>query len=371
MKKFLVLALIVVSCQYNPQEINSKFIQNNQINYASGFALETSENITKVEVYNPWANNAVLSRYVFTKDKTYSPVVGEVVVHVPIKSGVFLSSTYLGMLAMLDAREVVAGCTNPNWIYDSLLYKRFLDGKIKHLGSDIQVTAEKVIGAKPEIVMKYIFQGADPADKMINEVGIPIVYNIEFMENSPLGRAEWIKLVGAMLDKTALSDSLFEEIEMKYLALKNLAKKSESIPSVIDGSSFKGTWYAAGGRSFVAQLINDANASYYWSTDTTIGSLPLSFEVVLQKQGEADYWINCNAAAFTEILAVEPRCELLSSYRNSNVYHFNKRVNPEGGFDYYETGVIRPDLVLHDLLVILHPELLSETEETYFYKRLD
>jgi iron complex transport system substrate-binding protein len=371
MKNYFFFALIIASCQSGQQNKNSHFISHNQVKYAKGFALETFDNYTKVEVYNPWANNAVLSKYVFVNDSSYSPLENEVVVHVPVSKGVFLSSTYLGMIAMLDAREVVTGCTNPNWIYDSILYSRYLAGHIKHLGSDIQVTAEKVIGAKPDVVMKYIYQGEDPADKMIKEVGIPIVYNIEFMENSPLGRAEWIKLVGTMLGKFSMADSLFNEIEEKYLSLKELAKTSQNSPSVLDGSSFKGTWYAAGGKSFVAQLIQDANATYYWAEDTTQGSLPLSFEVVLQKQGGADYWLNCNASALNEILVVESRCELLESFKNKNVYHFNKRVNLEGGFDYYETGVIRPDLVLHDLLVILHPELFSENKETFYYEKLD
>lgn len=371
MKKILFLALISISCQSNREENNTQFITNNQVKYAEGFAIESTKEATKVEVYNPWAGYEVLARYAFVKNANYKPIANEVVVQVPVKEGVFLSSTYLGMLAMLNSREVVKGCTNANWVYDSILYKKYKNGEIYNIGNDMQVTAEKVIGAKPDLVMKYIYQGEDPADKMIKKIGIPIVYNIEFMETSPLGRAEWVKLVGAILDKQEMADSIFGSIEEKYNELKTLAQSSDISPTVLDGSSFKGTWYAAGGKSYVAQLLRDANATYYWADDTTRGSKPLSFEIILQKQGNADYWLNSNASGLNEIMAIESRCELLTAFKNKNVYHFNKRVNPEGGFDYYETGVIRPDLLLHDLLVILHPGLFNEEQETNYYIRLN
>lgn len=371
MKKILILSLIVTACQSDQRQVVNSFISNNQVKYAQGFAMEKIGDVTRFEVYNPWFDNAVLARYAFVKDDKYKAEHNEVVIKVPIEKGAFLSSTYLGMIAMLDARNCVAGCTNANWVYDSVLYQKFKRGEIVNIGNDVQVTAEKVIATKPDAVMKYIYQGEDPADKRIKEFGIPIVYNIEFMETSPLGRAEWIKLLGALVDKSFLANSVFDEIEQNYHALSALALKSREKPSVLDGSSFKGTWYAAGGYSYVATLLKDANADYYWAADTTIGALPLSFELVLQKQGESDFWLNCNAESFNGILAVESRCELFSAFQNKNVFHFNKRVNPEGGFDYYETGVIRPDLILHDLLIILHPELFTEEAETYYYKRLD
>lgn len=370
MKKLLFLTLIVTACQSGEKQTDA-FITNNQAKYAQGFAMEQVDDVMRIEVYNPWSDYAVLARYAFVKDAKYEPTHNEVVVKVPIEKGAFLSSTYLGMIAMLDSRDLVTGCINANWIYDSALYSKYKNGEIINIGNDIQVTAEKVIATKPDAVMKYIYQGEDPADNMIKEFGIPIVYNIEFMETSPLGRAEWIKLVGALVDKSILADSVFTEIEHKYNELKHLAQKAEHRPSVLDGSSFKGTWYAAGGNSYVATLLKDANAEYYWEKDTTRGSLPLSFEVVLQNQGTADYWLNSNAGALNEIIAVESRCELFNAFRNKNVYHFNKRLNPEGGFDYYETGVIRPDLILHDLLVILHPGLFAVKPETYYYKRLE
>jgi iron complex transport system substrate-binding protein len=130
-------------------------------------------------------------------------------------------------------------------------------------------------------------------------------------------------------------------------------------------------WLAVGGKSYVAQLLTDANVNYYWSADSTAGGLPLSFEAVLQKQKNDDYWINANAGSLAEILSVEPRCAMFKAFQSGKVYHYNKRVNPEGGLDYYESGVVQPDVLLKDMLLIFHPGLFNADSETVYWKKLN
>ena len=365
---YLLLLFLITGCSYQEQKSSQSQLQNSNLKYARGFSIDKYKGRTLVQVYNPWNDNSILATYeLIPKGKT--ALTNYKSIQIPIETTACLSSTYLGMIAMLDARKSVIASSNANWIYDSILYQKYLDSKITNLGNDMTTSAEAVIGDNPDVVLKYIYQSPDPIDPIIEGAGIPVVYIIEFMEEHPLGRAEWIKLVGALLDKEAMADSIFNSIETNYKEYSLKANLSPYSPKVLDGTLYKGTWYAAGGKSFVASLLKNAGSLYLWHNDSTTGSIPLSFEVVLKKQAEADFWFNANAGSLNELRTIEPRCEVLNAFQKGNVYHYNKRVNPNGGLDYYESGVIRPDLLLRDLLVILHPGYINA--ETVYYKRLE
>ncbi len=339
-----------------------------ELKYARGFSISHEGDVTVVEVYNPWDNYKLLSRYKLIRSEDALSQTNDLI-QVPVGRIASLSSTYTGMLSILDARDKLIACANANWLVDSALYARYINGELFDLGNELNTDAENVLSKNPGVVLKYIYQSPDPIDPILLKAGVPVVYIIEFMEDHPLGRAEWLKLVGALLGKEALADSIFQVIELNYLTYKNLAAKDTNMPFVLDGTIYKGNWFAAGGKSFVAQLISDANAGYAWSNDSSRGSLNLSFEAVIHRQQDAEFWINASAASLQEIETIEPRCKILQSFQQGQVYHYNKRVNPNGGLDYYETGVVRPDLLLRDLLIILHPGTIDE--ETVYYKKLE
>lgn len=368
---FFISNLLLLSCSRFTDEQPAVKLKGNQIKYAKGFAMSTQGDKTLVEVYNPWQNDEILQKYVFAKDSVDVPDSLGTLIITPTNKMALLSSTYVGMVAMLDTREVVQSVANANWICDANLFHDYIDGKITDLGNDLNINPEVVILKHPDVVMKYIYKGPDHVDDMFSNAGIPVVYNIEFMEEHPLGRAEWIKLVGAIVGKKEKADSLFNVIERNYFKYKNLAKTAVDTPSVLIGNSYKGTWYAVGGKSFVAQLVEDAMGNYYWQNDSSTGGLPLNFESVYLKQKNADVWINANASSLDEILTIEPRCNVFKSLQDERVYHYNKRKNPNNGLDYNETGVVRPDLLLKDLLIILHPELFEKEEQTTYYQRLE
>lgn len=368
----LFILIFFFSCNStNPNQTKRRNVDNNLL-YAKGFSMSDSAGHTFVDVYNPWSDYKLLQRYVFTEDPEL--VIHDknvTVIHVPVEDAAYLSSTFLGMVALTKSYETVKACSNANWIYDSILYKMYLDGKITDLGNDLTVNPEAIVSKRPDIVMKYIYKSEDPIDKIISGAGIPIIYNIEFMEQHPLGRAEWIKLVGAMTGKKRLADSVFNQIVKNYKHYASLVKNVKSKPKVLHGSSYKGTWYIAGGKSYIASLLKDAGADYHWFYDSTSGSIPISFENIILNQRDADMWIGANAQSLEEILKTEPRCEIFEAFRNEKVYHYNKKLNPNGGIDYYESGVVRPDLLLRDFLLILHPSLFDESEETTYWKKLE
>lgn len=361
---FLVASICVLACTNHQPAVEKGKVKQSEVQYAKGFAMEVRQGKTYIDVYNPWNNNSILKSYVLTSGNEVSD--GEL--QVPLQKITCLSSTYLGMIAMLNERDKVIATSNANWICDSMLFQRFIDGDITNLGNDMSISAEAVIVDQPNAVIKYIYQSPDPVDPVIEGSGIPLVYVIEFMEQHPLGRAEWIKVLGALLGKKQEADSIFNGIVEQYNAHLNLAATVAEKPTVLCGSIYKGTWYAAGGQSYIAQMLRDANASYFWEADTSTGSLSLAFETIIKNQKDADFWINANAFTLNELIAIEARSNVFKAFENGEVYHYNKRLNANGGLDYYETGVVRPDLLLKDLLIILHPGLIEG--ETVYYNKL-
>jgi len=239
------------------------------------------------------------------------------------------------------------------------------------LGNTHLVNAEMIINHSPDIVMKYIYGSKETVDDKIIKAALPVAFNLEFMENHPLGRAEWIKFVAAFFEKDEMADSIFSSIEKEYRRLVKLSSEEKVKPTVLDGSSYKGVWYAAGGQSYSAKMYADAGAEYYWRTDSNKGSIPVSFEFVIDKQAEADYWFGPSTGKRKELLNIDSRYTKLKSFREGNVYFFGKRVNPNGGLDYFESGVTRPDKVLKDLIWVFHPELLDSNFDPYYLKKME
>jgi iron complex transport system substrate-binding protein len=367
----ILLVYLLISCSKSSKSSLPENIITSEVKYAKGFSIVNHHEYFQVDVYNPWDNYSLLARYIILDSSKSNINFQDQIIRVPIKKGVFLSSTYIGMLSMLDAQNLITACSSANWIYDSVIYQKYRKGEIINLGNALNIDAEAVIAQTPDIIMKYIYQTPDASDEILKSAGIPVVYNIEFMEQHPLGRAEWIKLMGLLTGKKKMADSIFAEIEKNYNQNCMLAKSASLKPSVLIGNSYKGTWYAVGGKSFVSKLVQDAGGKYCWTTDSSTGGLPLSFEAVLQKQKDDDFWISANAESLAEIINIEPRCTKFKAFQSGKVYHYNKRKNPEGGLDYYESGVVRPDLLLHDLILILHPELFKPGEETVYWRKLN
>ncbi|MBA7530074.1 hypothetical protein ES705_22277 [subsurface metagenome] len=340
------------------------------IRYAKGFTIEKAGDHKLITVFNPWSSPDTLATYhIYYNDSIKDPL-SEFKIKIPINKIACLSSTNIGMISLLGDRKKISACSDPDLIYDSLLYQRYLDGQITDLGSANQFTVETIVDHSPDLVMKYIFGARETVDEKLIEANIPVAYNLEFMEIHPLGRVEWLKFVAAFLGKEKTADSLFDSIEDEYLRLVELVSKETVKPSVLDGSSYRGVWYAAGGKSYSAKMYADAGADYYWSADNHRGSIPVSFEIIIDKQADADFWFGPSTGNRTDLLEIEKRYNRLKSFREGNVYFFGKRVNPNGGLDYFESGVARPDILLKDLIWVFHPELLDSNYNSVYLEKI-
>jgi iron complex transport system substrate-binding protein len=202
------------------------------------------------------------------------------------------------------------------------------------------------------------------------ETGIPVAVEGSYMEESPLGRAEWIKFTAAFLGKGAEADSAFAVVDSSYRALAALARTAKRRPTVFVGAPFGGSWWVASGRTYVGRLLADAGGDYLWASDTTRGSLHLDMEAVLGRAADADFWIN--AGEWKDLADAErkdPRNALFKAWKEGHVYANDAIRCDAGGRDFFETGASRPDWILADLIHILHPELLPGHKPRW-YRRL-
>ena len=197
--------------------------------------------------------------------------------------------------------------------------------------------------------------------------GIPVLLNSEWLETTPLGRAEWVKLMAVLLNKEALVNQKFGDLEKEYHRLAALTQKATIKPSIITGMPFKGTWSVPDGDSYMARFLQDAAATYHWANVQGKGSLHLDFERVAPVALQADFWLNVGYVDSKEdLLGKDVRFKDFRPFKQGAIYNNNKRVNDIGSNDYWESGAVNPHLILADLIKILHPELLPQHELVYY-----
>ena len=373
MKKILLIIIgifVLVSC--NNKSSNNKTVKQpltqKLLNYATGFAVNNFEDYKEVIVFSPWKKGEIYARYYLVKDiKTKTPNDGEKI-KIPLKTLASTSVTHLEFLSLLDEIQTITGVCSPALIYNPELQKNIQAGKITDLGDAFSLNVEKTLVLKPEALMTSGFNQADAAAQRIGQAGIPVIFNNEWMETSLLGRAEWIKFVAVFYNKEQLADSIFTDIEKRYNELKDRALKVKKKPKVMSGNNFRGTWYMPAGQSFMGQLFRDAGGDYFYANDTTTGSLPLNVETVLKNFAETDVWLNVNFSTIDELIKTDSKHALFHPVITRQVYNFNKRLLPSTANDFWESAVARPDLLLGDVIAILHPELLPDYEFVYAEK---
>ena len=373
MKKILLIIIgifVLVSC--NNKSSNNKTVKQpltqKLLNYATGFAVNNFEDYKEVIVFSPWKKGEIYARYYLVKDiKTKTPNDGEKI-KIPLKTLASTSVTHLEFLSLLDEIQTITGVCSPALIYNSELQKNIQAGKITDLGDAFSLNVEKTLVLKPEALMTSGFNQADAAAQRIGQAGIPVIFNNEWMETSLLGRAEWIKFVAVFYNKEQLADSIFTDIEKRYNKLKYRALNVSKKPKIMAGNNFRGTWYMPAGQSFMGQLFRDAGGDYFYANDTTTGSLPLNVETVLKNFAETDVWLNVNFSTIDELIKTDSKHALFHPVITRQVYNFNKRRLPSTANDFWESAVARPDLLLGDVIDILHPELLPDYEFVYAEK---
>lgn len=370
--------LLLVSCNQSTQEAvhsndGSSVVSAVPINYAELFTIQVLESYTLVAVKNPWQPAEHYAQYTLVPKEQALPndlPKDSRLIRTPIKNIVTMSSPQIGVLDLLGLEDKIVGHSKFSYIANDKVNARINKGEVMEVGELPNLNIEGLIELHPDMMMKSGFEKIHDKLQLVERSGIPVAYNLGYMENSPLGRAEWIKFVAVFFDRLDVADSVFKSIENNYLAAREKAKQVSKKPSVMLSCKWKGVWYMAGGNSYMANFLKDAGADYYWFSDTTRGGMPLSFEEVLDKQMDSDIWLNPSAATtIAEILSQDERYRKFAPIQNGTVYNNINKVSESGANDYWESGIVNPHLILYDLIKILHPDLLPDHQLIY-YKQL-
>jgi len=282
-----------------------------------------------------------------------------------------LSSTYVGFLDALNASNQIQFVDETDYIYSKRVRKSIDDKSIQECGSGEQLNFELLLGAKP-LVLAYRIEGGDAAIlNRLKKLNIPHLNCTDFKEASPLGRAEWLKVFGLLSGKEKEAKVLFNEVLEHYNETKYFCAQIIEKPTVFSGSVFGGVWNVSGGKSFLAQLIQDAGGNYIFAQDTERLNVVLPFEKVYQRSKSAEVWLHPSYYhTLKEITTEDERYALFEAYQNKRVYNNNKMENGLGGNAYWEMGVLRPDLILNDIAQCIHPALF-QGNTTIFYQTVD
>jgi iron complex transport system substrate-binding protein len=362
---FFLLLVLFCSCKKNQTNSQNAASAKVSLSYAKGFSIAHSKNYTIITVYNPWENGSIYDKYYLTKDpNVQTPSDGHKIL-IPLTKVMVNSTTHIGFISALNEINSIIGACNVNYIYSPTVLSKLKSGRIKNMGPDYNIDIERLLTLHPQAVFATAYDAKDDNNKRMRNSGLSIIYNIEWQEKSLLGRAEWIKFMGAFFDKEKLADSLFCNVVKEYNRVKAIARKAKTYPSVMSGEDFRGTWSLPGGESYTGQLFKDAHTSYLYSKETSRTSIPSNVEEVLVKFHDSDIWIGTDVHSSHELSMANPRYKLFKAFRNKQVYNANLRCTAAGGNDYWESGVVRPDLLLSDMVKIAHPELLPNYKLTY------
>ncbi|MEM6540895.1 MAG: ABC transporter substrate-binding protein [Bacteroidota bacterium] len=372
--------LLLVGCQSNRNQSQKNETASSeitfssfkpQVKYSKHFTVNVNEKYKTIIVENPWVSGDTLASYVLYPKGTEEPTVewAEFKIPSPLDKVVATSSPHIGFIGLINELDKIVGVADDRYIFNPYVYAKVSKGEIAQVGSLKDSNLEVLLDLSPELVMKTGVDNVRNEDSRLAEVGIPISYNVEWMETSMLARAEWVKYVGAFFNKDAEADSIFGSVEKEYLKALSITSNINDRPSIMTGNNFKGTWYMPSSNSYLTKLIQDAGGDYHYKDIQSTGSLPLSFEVVLDDLVEADYWLGPRAQSLKELEMMDERYALFKAFKKGNVYTFNKRMSANGGNDYWESGMTRPDLILKDVIKIFHPNLLPD-HQLYYYKKL-
>ncbi|WP_203255729.1 ABC transporter substrate-binding protein [Hyunsoonleella ulvae] len=381
MKKliFFLNILLFISCK---SELGKKPKENVEgvpvkLKYAKGFSIKKLETYTIIEIHKPWPESKRKYRYALLKNN-YEPDYWidekqrfDNTIELPIRKIVVTSTTHLPALELLHVEKSLVGFSGNDYVSSKKIRKLIDNGDIRELGKNEGLNTEVLLELNPDILVTFGIEGGNRSLETIKKSGIPVIFNGDWVESSPLAKAEWIKFFGVLFGKEKEADSIFNTIEKNYLEAKALAKNVINQPTVLSGAMHSNIWYLPNGTSNEAQFLKDANVNYLWKDTNGSGSLKLNFESVFVKAKTANIWLSpSNYSSYIDLKNGNENHSIFDAFQHKNIYTFTNTTGSTGGVLYYELGMTRPDLILKDIIKICHPELLQDYTP-YFFKPLE
>ena len=362
------IIFIFASCGRQAQEAANTSITND---YAKHFSLQQKDGYTLLEIKNPWVDAQNINyRYAITESSHNHIPDGLEVIRTEPERVAAISTTHIAFLEKLNRLSNLVAVSDKQFIFSRHFHHIDSTQGIKEVGFDTNLNIEKLLQLKVKLVFLYgISNEIEPIRKRLIRAGIVPVLIGEYMEQHPLGKAEWIKVFGAIFNQKNEAQNFFDSVSNAYLKLANMTDTLKSNPTVFTGMPWNDTWHTPGGNTYTAKLIEDAGASYVFKNDTRSVNFQYDTEIVYQRAGEAGYWINPGTArSMDDIEGKDDRLTLFKAFEQQNIYNNNRRSLPSGGSDYMESGVINPHLILRDLIKIFHPNKIPEKPFHYYQK---
>lgn len=373
MKKILsaiLVSLVVAACSNTDsnQHQEDRNATHRQPRYARGFDIYEHEEYVEIILFNPWKDKDIVTRYFLVRNNEIVTPENGIKIKIPVRSVASTAVTQYEFISMIGETKSIRAICSPEITYNAKIKALYYAGRIENLGDAFNINREKMIILNPDVTFATLYNESSIHNQLNDNGGVTMVFDNEWTEQSILARAEWIKFIGAFYDKSDMADSIFNEIDMSYQEAQKAIVQQTRRKSVMVGYNYRGTWYTPGGKSFMGQLLKDANADYHYCNDTTTGSLPLNFETILKNFADAEVWIGAPTKTLSELIQMDERHNLFKAYRQNQVYSFLRRTNDEGANDFWESGVAHPDLILKDIIWALYPEEMAEYEPTYIIR---
>lgn len=334
--------------------------------YARGFRLLQGDGYVRADIINPWDTTRLLATYLLIDKDAPLPdhLPQGTVVRTPLANTLVFSSVHCSLLQELDRLNAIGGVCDSKYIYIDPLQQRLRNGTLTDAGSSLTPDMERIIALAPDAILLSPYENDGYA--RLQKTGIPIIQCADYMETSPLGRAEWMKLFGLLYGCRRQADSLFNDIASRYNEICHKVAFSSHRPTVISERRTGAVWYVPGGKSYLARLFADAGASYPWSDNDNTGSIALSFEEVLERGQDADYWLIKYNAPLD--LTYSSLAQEYAPYRHFKAFtHHNIYACNSDRYHYYEETPFHPERLLADLAAIFQPGIFGQHTPCYFH----
>lgn len=343
--------------------------------YAKGFTIlaDTLGGGTIIRITNPYQSDTHFEQLLYLCDEgTPQPTNFDgVVVAEPVRRIAVLSSSFVAMLDAIGCVERVVGVSGLKFITNESIRRAAADNRVGEIGYDSNMNFEQIAARRTDIVLLYGLYGEDAATTAkLRELGIPYLYIGDYVENEPLGKAEWMVALGYLCGCEERAIAEFAAIEQRYIAIRDRKYCSAYKPRVMLNLPYRDTWFMPSKHSYAVRLIEDAGGEYIYPQNETPSSVPIATEEALLLASKADFWLNVGqVTSLDELRAIAPRFAEVDAVRFGRTYNNNRRTSATGGSDFWESGAVRPDVVLSDIVKILHSE--APTDSLYYYRQLE
>lgn len=362
--EYCILCILsaLFACNNKDKQDTVNFPQENL--YAENIIVTQHDDYTRIDIKNPWEKNSLLQTYILVPRSSGLPdsLPEGTVIQTPLRSVLVYSSVHAQAIKELGHIENITGVCDAQYFSIKEINAGVSDGSIVNAGTSMSPIIEKIIALAPEAIILSPYQNSSYGD--LTRLGIPIIECADYMETSPLGRAEWIKLFGCLFQEQEKADSIFGKVKNDYNTLREIAKQITVKPKILSENIINGTWYVPGGDSYMAKLFADAGGTYAWSNVKTSGSIPLDMPRVLEKAHDADIWLiksYDSAFSYSKLKSQNALNAQFKAFKEKNIYFCNTTSTT-----LFQDFPFHPEVLLKEYMAIFHPKLITDYNTKYF-----